>query len=138
MSLQDKVLPFLVNLDIEMVAWEKLIRTNIDMARISEAKVEWLLRFNKYKLEMREMLSSLSGPVYEDLESVLSLRYRANIVRNRKARAHNTLTHLIYNFCQKYDTKLALIQIIWHVIIALVIDKPVDLYIVYLKNTTAA
>ncbi|EFO24455.1 hypothetical protein LOAG_04031 [Loa loa] len=75
-ELEDKVLPFLVNLDIEMTASEKLIRTNIDTARISETKVDWLLKFNKCKLEMREMLVTLSDVVYEDLERVLSLRCR--------------------------------------------------------------
>uniref|UniRef100_A0A915PDJ5 Alpha-1,3-glucosyltransferase n=1 Tax=Setaria digitata TaxID=48799 RepID=A0A915PDJ5_9BILA len=75
-ELEEKVLPFLVNLDIEMAASEKLIRVNIDTARITETKVEWLLKFNKYKLEMREMLVTLSGTIYEDLERVLSLSYR--------------------------------------------------------------
>uniref|UniRef100_A0A0R3S380 DUF4806 domain-containing protein n=1 Tax=Elaeophora elaphi TaxID=1147741 RepID=A0A0R3S380_9BILA len=75
-ELEDEVLQFLVNLDIEMAASEKLIRINIDTARISETKVDWLLKFNKYKLEMREMLATLSGAVYEDLERVLSLRWR--------------------------------------------------------------
>ncbi|KAM3719358.1 Mitochondrial inner membrane protease [Dirofilaria immitis] len=75
-ELEDKVLPFLINLDIEMVASEKLIRTNIDTAKISETKVDWLLKFNKCKLEMREMLVMLSGTIYEDLERVLSLRCR--------------------------------------------------------------
>ncbi|EJW79047.1 hypothetical protein WUBG_10045 [Wuchereria bancrofti] len=75
-ELEDKVMPFLVNLDIEMALSEKLIRINIDTARISETKVDWLLKFNKCKLEMREMLATLSGAVYEDLERVLSLRCR--------------------------------------------------------------
>uniref|UniRef100_A0A8R1XKY3 Uncharacterized protein n=1 Tax=Onchocerca volvulus TaxID=6282 RepID=A0A8R1XKY3_ONCVO len=75
-ELEDEVLPFLINLDIEMAASEKLIRINIDTAKISETKVDWLLKFNKCKLEMREMLATLSGTVYEDLERVLSLRFR--------------------------------------------------------------
>ncbi|VDO21472.1 unnamed protein product [Brugia timori] len=112
-ELEDKVMPFLVNLDIEMASSEKLIRINIDTARISETKVDWLLKFNKckvlsdsstmnstadnqinldfenillimrdfffiylFQLEMREMLATLSGAVYKDLERVLSLRCR--------------------------------------------------------------
>ncbi|KAK6104038.1 hypothetical protein QQG55_14735 [Brugia pahangi] len=75
-ELEDKVMPFLVNLDIEMASSEKLIRINIDTARISETKVDWLLKFNKCKLEMREILATLSGAVYKDLERVLSLRCR--------------------------------------------------------------
>ncbi|VBB26469.1 unnamed protein product [Acanthocheilonema viteae] len=75
-ELEEKVLPFLINLDIEMTASEKLIRTNIDTARIGETKVDWLLKFNKCKLEMREILVTISGTVYEDLERVLSLRSR--------------------------------------------------------------
>lgn len=47
---QEKVLPFLINLDIEMTASEKLIRTNIDTARITEKKVDWLLQFNKFQV----------------------------------------------------------------------------------------
>ncbi|CAG9539377.1 unnamed protein product [Cercopithifilaria johnstoni] len=80
-ELEDKVLPFLINLDVEMAATEKLIRINIDTARISDTKVDWLLKFNKCKLEMREMLATLSGAVYEDLERVLSLRCRASFPR---------------------------------------------------------
>ncbi|VDM95062.1 unnamed protein product [Thelazia callipaeda] len=75
-ELEEKVLPFLVKLEIEMAASEKLIRVNIDTARINETKVDWLLKFNKYELEMRDMLVILSGAIYEDLERVLSLRHR--------------------------------------------------------------
>lgn len=38
-----------------MTASEKLIRINIDTARISETKVEWLLKFNKYKVPIFKM-----------------------------------------------------------------------------------
>lgn len=63
---QDKVLPFLINLDIEMVATEKLIRTNIDTARIGETKVDWLLKFNKCKVSSSLNIVNLTGQSYEN------------------------------------------------------------------------
>ncbi|VDK42079.1 unnamed protein product [Anisakis simplex] len=75
-ELRFKVRPFLINLDEEMSACERLIRLNIDNARISEERVAWLLKFNKYQLEMRRMLAELSSAVYDDLERVLTLRHR--------------------------------------------------------------
>uniref|UniRef100_A0A1I7VX73 Aberrant lateral root formation 4 n=1 Tax=Loa loa TaxID=7209 RepID=A0A1I7VX73_LOALO len=65
-ELEDKVLPFLVNLDIEMTASEKLIRTNIDTARISETKVDWLLKFNKCKVSPSLNTMSLAADSDED------------------------------------------------------------------------
>ncbi|KHN85453.1 hypothetical protein Tcan_04743 [Toxocara canis] len=89
-ELQNKVRPFLVNLDEEMNACERLIRLNIDNARISEDRVAWLLNFNKYQLEMRRMLRELSGTVYDDLERVLTLRHRGCLgVRPKKETVDN-------------------------------------------------
>uniref|UniRef100_A0A0M3I6Z4 Rx_N domain-containing protein n=1 Tax=Ascaris lumbricoides TaxID=6252 RepID=A0A0M3I6Z4_ASCLU len=75
-ELQNKVRPFMITLDEEMSACERLIRINVDSARISEDRVGWLLNFNKYQLEMRRVLGELSGAVYDDLERVLTLRHR--------------------------------------------------------------
>uniref|UniRef100_A0A914RJN9 Uncharacterized protein n=1 Tax=Parascaris equorum TaxID=6256 RepID=A0A914RJN9_PAREQ len=70
---------------------QRLIRINVDSARISEDRVGWLLNFNRYQLEMRRVLGELSGAVYDDLERVLSLRHRGCLgVRPKK----NTLDNL--------------------------------------------
>uniref|UniRef100_A0A915C095 Uncharacterized protein n=1 Tax=Parascaris univalens TaxID=6257 RepID=A0A915C095_PARUN len=90
-ELQNKVRPFMITLDEEMSACERLIRINVDSARISEDRVGWLLNFNRYQLEMRRVLGELSGAVYDDLERVLSLRHRGCLgVRPKK----NTLDNL--------------------------------------------
>ncbi|VDN58186.1 unnamed protein product [Dracunculus medinensis] len=75
----NKIHVFLINLDEEMTAAEKLIRYNIDKARINDDRISWLLKFNDYHLEMRRMLNELSSTIYNDLERVLTLRFRGCI-----------------------------------------------------------
>lgn len=49
-----------------MAASEKLIRINIDTARISETKVDWLLRFNKCKVSSNLNNISLAAENYRN------------------------------------------------------------------------
>lgn len=42
----------MITLDEEMSACERLIRINVDSARISEDRVGWLLNFNKYQVRV--------------------------------------------------------------------------------------
>jgi len=75
-ELGSKIRPFLVRLDEEMAAQEEMVKKNLDRCRITDQKVDWLLRHNKFMLEFRRLVERLTTNVYDELERVLRLKVR--------------------------------------------------------------
>ncbi|WKX93561.1 hypothetical protein Q1695_011102 [Nippostrongylus brasiliensis] len=80
-ELRTKIRPYLINLDIDMLSAEALLRYNIDRSNIGETRIDWLLTYTKYQKEMRRVLNELAGAVCDDLEDSLDLRRRGCIAR---------------------------------------------------------
>jgi len=75
-ELRAKIRPFLVRLDEEMAVQEELVKKNLDGCRITDQKVDWLLRHNKFMLEFRHLVERLTTQVYDELERLLRLKVR--------------------------------------------------------------
>jgi len=75
-ELGSKMRPFLVRLDEEMSVQEEMVKKNLDACRITDRKVDWLLRHNKFMLEFRRLVERLTTNVYDELEHLLVLRCR--------------------------------------------------------------
>ncbi|VDP57724.1 unnamed protein product [Heligmosomoides polygyrus] len=78
-ELRTKIRPYLINLDIDMLSAEAVLRYNIDRSNINETRIDWLLTYTKYQKEMRRVLNELSGDVCDDLEDSLDLRRRGEV-----------------------------------------------------------
>ncbi|KAK6014194.1 hypothetical protein OSTOST_20452, partial [Ostertagia ostertagi] len=44
-----KIRPYLINLDIDMLSAEAVLRYNIDRSNINETRIDWLLTYTKYQ-----------------------------------------------------------------------------------------
>lgn len=75
-ELGSKIRPFLVRLDEEMAVQEEMVKKNLDRCRITDQKVDWLLRHNKFMLEFRQLVEKLTTTVYDELERLLRLKVR--------------------------------------------------------------
>ncbi|KAK5983456.1 hypothetical protein GCK32_001849, partial [Trichostrongylus colubriformis] len=75
-ELRTKIRPYLINLDIDMLSVEAVLRYNIDRSNINETRIDWLLTYTKYQKEMRRVLNELANSVCDDLEDSLDLRRR--------------------------------------------------------------
>jgi len=75
-ELGSKIRPFLVRLDEEMALQEEMVKKNLDGCRITDQKVDWLLRHNKFMLEFRRLVERLTTNVYDELERLLRLKVR--------------------------------------------------------------
>jgi len=75
-ELGSKIRPFLVRLDEEMAVQEEMVKKNLDACRITDQKVDWLLRHNKFMLEFRRLVEHLTNNVYDELERLLRLKVR--------------------------------------------------------------
>ncbi|XGW11612.1 hypothetical protein V3C99_012809 [Haemonchus contortus] len=80
-ELRTKIRPYLINLDIDMLSAEAVLRYNIDRSNINENRIDWLLTYTKYQKEMRRVLNELANSVCDDLEDSLDLRRRGCIAR---------------------------------------------------------
>jgi len=75
-ELEYKIRPYLIRLDEDITTQEEILRKNLDRCKITDKKVSWLLHYNQFMIEFRQMVQSLTLDIYEELEKVLRLRIR--------------------------------------------------------------